>query len=199
MSDSKYDIPGVSYSPETGYTKQIGNAQMMRHYGPPIRRNQELARQAGADQIAVNSVANEHLQTSSVATGNLQANSVTSNTVVNKNETASITTTSTSYVEIVDLTSTISCPVDCNLLILFRSNVNNNTSGFSTDTQLNVDGANYYESRFTSSTANTTGNNSNQLLISATAGSHTVKVYWKATAGTSTMHTRQLIVLQIKR
>lgn len=144
------------------------------------------------------------VQTGQIAPGAVDSEriahgAVTAGYSTSKTETQAITTTSTSYVEISDLTMVIDVAEPCKALVLFRSNVNCNTSGYSTDAQLQIDEVNYYESRFTSSTGFTTGNLTNLQLIELAAGRHTFKVFWKTTSGTSTMHTRQLVLLVLRR
>jgi hypothetical protein len=109
--------------------------------------------------------------------------------------TSTISTSSTSYVEISSLTQTKTLTNPCSALVLFMTNGNVDTSGRSLDVKLQVDGVDKNESRFTSATANSTGNLTNMSLVTLDAGSHTFKVFWKVTDGTGYMHTRQLFVI----
>lgn len=134
------------------------------------------------------------------STGDLADDAVSQKATVNLTETSLITTTSTSYVEVTDLTSTIISSVPAKLLVLFRSNVNNGTPDRDVFTQLQVNGVDYYESRVTSSTQNSTGNNTNMVMLDVAVGTHTIKVLWKVSSGsTGLMYTRQLIALLLKR
>lgn len=135
-----------------------------------------------------------------VGTDDIQDNAITDDSTVSETETSPITTTSTSYVEVPDMTLTVNLAVSARVLVLFQSNVNNDTDGRSVDTRLQIDGINYNESRFTSSTGNTTGNNMNMALVDLNAGSHTFKVFWRVSAGTGTMRTRQhfLMILSLR-
>lgn len=134
-----------------------------------------------------------------VGTDDIQDNAITDDSTVSETETSPITTTSTSYVEVPDMTLTVNLAVSARVLVLFQSNVNNDTDGRSVDTRLQIDGINYNESRFTSSTGNTTGNNMNMALVDLNAGSHTFKVFWRVSAGTGTMRTRQHFLMIFKK
>jgi hypothetical protein len=109
--------------------------------------------------------------------------------------TTGVNTASTSYVEIVELAISLVLVNPALVLIIFNCNGNVSENGRSIDIMLQVNGIDKNEARGTSAYADATCNITNIALESLSAGIHSIKAFWKVTAGTGTINTKQMHVV----
>lgn len=115
--------------------------------------------------------------------------------------TSNSTTTSTSYVDLAEMTITLTTGANP-VLVVFSSTFAHDSSGESTFVIVDIDGVSKTESarEWIRGTTNTRSILSTSWLSTVTAASHTWKIQWKTTAGVATafITNRTMQVIELK-
>jgi len=159
-------------------------------------------RDASIDHAAIASVDAATIIVGKIQTDQIVVNGLTGIAVAVADESSVVHTTSTSYVDMPDMSVTLNVAENAKVLVLFQANVWNTENGRSVDTQILMDSVQVpagLQSRHCSAYADATGNNVGIAVATPTKGSHTFKVQWRVTAGTGGAASRRLIVYQFLR
>lgn len=136
-----------------------------------------------------------------VATADIAANAVTQRGIA-RGTTSNPTTASTTYVDLTEMSVTLTT-TGGDLLVFWGANIHHNTIGALVTFGVSLDGAAEVDEHLFAipAAAVVYGQTDISYFAAPAAGSHTVKVRWKVSAGTGTAYLtlRRLLVIEVKK